>query len=142
VWSADGKKLYFTSDRAGGPQIYEVNVDDPRTPKRVTFEGNYNARPRLSPDGKRLAVVHLDGNNYRIATVDLVTKAVQVLSQGRQDESPSFAPNGSTIIYATQERGRGVLATVSIDGRVTQRLAASTGDVREPVWSPFPVPTK
>jgi TolB protein len=89
-----------------------------------------------------LAVVHLDGNNYRIATVDLVTKAVQVLSQGRQDESPSFAPNGSTIIYATQERGRGVLATVSIDGRVTQRLAASTGDVREPVWSPFPVPTK
>ncbi|HYM34540.1 MAG TPA: Tol-Pal system protein TolB, partial [Steroidobacteraceae bacterium] len=105
---------------------------------RVTFEGSYNARPRLSPDGKRLAVVHLDGGNFRIATVDLASKAVQVLSQGHQDESPSFAPNGSTIIYATQDRGRGVLATVSIDGRVTQRLAASSGDVREPVWSPFP----
>jgi len=138
VWSADGKKIYFTSDRAGPPQIYEVNVADPRTPRRVTFEGSYNARPRLSPDGKRLAVVHLDNGNFRIAVVDLASKSVQVLTQGRQDESPSFAPNGSTIIYATQDRGRGVLATVSIDGRVTQRLAASKGDVREPVWSPFP----
>jgi TolB protein len=138
VWSADGKKIYFTSDRGGSPQIYEVNVDDPRTPRRITFEGTYNARPRLSPDGKRLAIVHLDGGNFRIATFDLATKALQVLSQGKQDESPSFAPNGSTIIYATQDRGRGVLATVSVDGRVTQRLAASKGDVREPVWSPFP----
>jgi TolB protein len=143
VWSLDGKKIYFTSDRAGGPQIYEVKADDPRAaPRRVTFEGNYNARPRLSPDGKRLAVVHLEGGNYRIATVDLQSGALQVLSQGRQDESPSFAPNGSTIIYATQEGGRGVLKTVSIDGRVTQKLAASAGDVREPVWSPFPPGSK
>jgi TolB protein len=104
----------------------------------VTFDGNYNARPRLSPDGKQLAVVHQDSGNFRIAVLDLKTKGMQVLSGGRQDESPSFAPNGATLIYATQDRGRGVLATVSVDGRVQQKLAASTGDVREPVWSPFP----
>jgi TolB protein len=138
AWSTDGRKLYFNSDRAGGPQIYEVDVSNPNRATRVTFEGGYNARPRVSPDGKQLAVVYLDRGNYRIATVDLASKAVQVLSQGRQDESPSFAPNGATLIYATQDRGRGVLATVSIDGRVQQTLAATTGDVREPVWSPFP----
>jgi TolB protein len=85
-----------------------------------------------------LAVVFLDKGAYKIATIDLASKAVQVLSNGRQDESPSFAPNGATLIYATQDRGRGVLATVSTDGRVTQRLAANAGDVREPVWAPFP----
>jgi TolB protein len=138
AWSADGRKLYFMSDRAGGPQIYEVDVAQPNRASRVTFEGTYNARPRLSPDGKQLAVVHLDRGNFRIAIVDLQSKGVQVLSPGRQDESPSFAPNGATLIYATQDRGRGVLATVSVDGRVQQRLQASTGDVREPVWSPFP----
>jgi len=138
VWSLDGRRLYFTSDRSGGPQIYEIDIDDPRKPRRVSFEGTYNARPRLSPDGKQLAVVHLDRGNYRIAVVDLESRAVRVLTDGRQDESPSFAPNGATLIYATQERGRGVLATVSVDGRITQRLAAERGDVREPVWSPFP----
>jgi TolB protein len=138
VWSSDGRKLYFMSDRAGGPQIYEIDVAQPNRATRVTFEGSYNARPRLSPDGKQLAVVHLDGGNFRIAIVDLASKGVQVLSQGRQDESPSFAPNGATLIYATQDRGRGVLSTVSVDGRVQQRLAANSGDVREPVWSPFP----
>lgn len=138
TWSADGRKLYFNSDRSGSPQIYEVDVSNPNRATRVTFEGNYNARPRVSPDGKQLAVVYSDRGNYRIAAIDLASKAVQVLSQGRQDESPSFAPNGATLIYATQSRGRGVLATVSIDGRVQETLAATSGDVREPVWSPFP----
>lgn len=139
TWSADGRKLYFNSDRAGGPQIYEIDVSQPERATRVTFEGTYNARPRLSPDGKRLAVVHLDGGNFRIATVDLQSRAVRVLSNGRQDESPSFAPNGAMLIYATQDRGRGVLATVAVDGTFQQTLAASKGDVREPVWSPFPL---
>jgi TolB protein len=138
TWSADGNKLYFMSDRAGGPQIYEIEVANPNRATRVSFEGSYNARPRLSPDGKQLAVVHLDRGNYRIGVIDLASRGLQVLSQGRQDESPSFAPNGATLIYATQERGRGVLATVSVDGRVQQRLTANTGDVREPVWGPFP----
>jgi len=137
TWSADGKKLYFMSDRGGSPQIYEADVANPRTPRRLTFEGSYNARPRLSPDGKKLAIMHRDEGNDHIAVFDLATKSLQVLTNGRDDESPSFAPNGSTIIYATRERGRGVLMTVSVDGRVQQRLAASKGEVREPVWSPF-----
>lgn len=138
TWSLDGRKLYFNSDRAGSPQIYQIDVAQPNSPARVSFEGGYNARPRVSPDGKQLAVVYLDKGNYKIAVIDLGSKAVQILTNGRQDESPSFAPNGATLIYATQDRGRGVLATVSIDGRVTQRLAANAGDVREPVWSPYP----
>ena len=137
-WSSDGKKLYFMSDRAGGPQIYEVDVSDPKRATRISFEGNYNARPRVSPDGKQLAVVHLDRGNYRIAIIDLASKGLQVLSEGRQDESPSFAPNGAVLIYATQEKGRGVLATVSTDGRTAERFTNTAGEVREPVWAPFP----
>jgi TolB protein len=140
AWAPDGRYIYFTSDRGGAPQIYRVAGNGDGEPERVTFEGSYNARPRPSPDGEKLAVVHIDRGNYRIAAVDLGRGrgTTQVLTDGKLDESPSFAPNGETLIYATMERGRGVLATVSADGRIHQRISAGEGDVREPAWSPFP----
>jgi len=137
TWSPDGRHIYFTSDRAGGPQVYRVAVNG-GTPERVTFEGSYNARPRLSPDGSRLAMVHNDRGNYRIAVMDLDRKDLLVVSTGRQDESPSFAPNSDILIYATRQARNGVLETVSADGLIRQKMASGSGDVREPVWSPFP----
>jgi len=137
TWSPDGRYIYFTSDRSGGPQIYRISVNG-GTPERVTFEGSYNARPRLSPDGTRLAMVHNDRGNYRIAVMNIERRDLLVLSNGRQDESPSFAPNSDSLIYATRQRGDGVLETVSADGLIRQKMASGQGDVREPVWSPFP----
>ena len=135
-WSPDGRFVYFTSDRAGGPQIYRVSANG-GTPERITFEGSYNARPRFSPDGSKLAMVHLDRGNYRIAVMDMKRKDLLVLSAGRQDESPSFAPNSDTLIYATRQTRNGVLESVTADGLIRQRLTSGQGDVREPVWSPF-----
>ena len=137
TWSPDGRHIYFTSDRAGGPQVYRVSANG-GTPERITFEGSYNARPRLSPDGTRLAVVHNDRGNFRIAVMNLTDKNLLVLSTGRQDESPSFAPNSDILIYATRQGRDGVLETVSADGLIRQKMASGRGDVREPVWSPFP----
>jgi TolB protein len=67
----------------------------------------------------------------------LKDKDLLVLSTGQQDESPSFAPNSDTLIYATRQQRLGVLETVTADGLIRQRLASGQGDVREPVWSPF-----
>ena len=137
-WSKDGQSLYFTSDRAGGPQIYRVGIQPGDKPRRLTFQGSYNARPRLSPDESQLAFVTQEDGAYRIATMDLKGRGdVQVLTKGRFDVSPSYAPNGAMIIYASRDRGRGVLALVSSDGRVQERLASSDGEVQEPAWSPF-----
>jgi TolB protein len=136
-WSPDGRYIYFTSDRSGGPQIYRVPATG-GSPERVTFEGGYNARPRMSPDGERLAMVHLDRGNYRIAVMDVDSKELLVVSAGAQDESPSFAPNSDTLIYATRQARNGVLETVTADGLIRQRVSSGQGDVREPVWSPFP----
>jgi TolB protein len=140
VWAPDGRTIYFTSDRAGGPQVYRIGLQPGARPERVTREGIYNARPRVSPDGRQLAVVHGQNNTYRIGLVDVQTGVLQILTNGRLDESPSFAPNGAQIIYATRENGRGVLASVSTDGRIRQEIASVAGDVREPVWGPFPRP--
>ena len=136
VWSPDGKSIVFTSDRGGSPQIYRMPAQGGRA-QRLTFEGNYNASADISPDGKSLALVHGEGGRYRIASLDLESSLLRILSDGQLDESPSFAPNGSMIIYATESGHRGVLAAVSSDGRFRQRFSLRKGNVREPVWSPF-----
>jgi len=139
-WSRDGKEIFFTSDRAGSPQIYRMSATEGAKAERVTFTNSYNARPRLSPDGAELAMVTLESGGYSIGVMDLKSRSLRTLTRTRQDESPSYAPNGAAVIYATRDRGRGTLAIASSDGRFQQRLSSQTGDVREPVWSPFSSP--
>ncbi len=140
AWAADGQSVYFTSDRSGGPQIYRIGIEAGAKLRRITFGGSYNARPRLSPDGTQLVMVTQDGPNYRIAVQDLNSGVVRVLSHGRLDASPSFAPNGAMIIYSGIEGGHSVLQRVSVDGLTSQRLRADAAEVREPVWAPFSRP--
>ncbi|MDH3320991.1 MAG: Tol-Pal system beta propeller repeat protein TolB [Betaproteobacteria bacterium] len=135
-FSPDGQWLFFTSDRGGSPQIYRMPAAGGDA-QRVTFEGSYNVSPRVSPDGKNLAFIMRDGSRFQAALLDLNTRQVQVLTDSDLDESPSFAPNGRQILLATIIAGRGVLTSVSADGRVKQRLTVSAADVREPAWGPL-----
>ena len=136
-WAPDGQTLYFTSDRSGKPQIYQVSPSGGE-PTRVTFQGQYNASASVvDAKGIKVAMVQGSGNVYRIAVLDRATNQNTLVSPGSQDEHPSFAPNGSMLLYAASEGSRGVLYAASADGRVRQRLGLAEGDVREPVWGPF-----
>ncbi|EQM67270.1 translocation protein TolB [Aquipseudomonas alcaligenes OT 69] len=138
-WGADGQTIYFTSDRAGKPQIYKTNINGGE-PQRVTFVGNYNANPKLSADEKTLVMIHRqDGfTNFKVAAMDLVRGgAPRILSGTTLDDSPTVAPNGTMLIYATRQQGRGVLMLVSTNGRVRLPIPTVQGDIREPSWSPY-----
>ena len=135
-WTADGKGIIFTSNRGGKPQIYQVTLASGRV-ERLTFEGDYNARARLSPDGKSLVMVHRENGVFHIAAQDIASGDMRVLTETYLDESPSIAPNGAMLMYATRFQGKGILAAVSLDAGVKFRLPSKQGDVREPAWSPF-----
>ncbi|MGH8497967.1 MAG: Tol-Pal system beta propeller repeat protein TolB, partial [Methylococcales bacterium] len=125
----------FTSDRGGSPQLYSIGLRDGRI-RRLTFEGSYNAAAAVSPDGRLVAMVHGSGGRYRIAVLELATGNLNLLTEGGGDESPSFAPNGSMILYATRRANRELLSAVSVDGQFRQQLLTRVGGVREPAWSP------
>lgn len=134
-WLPDGSGIIFTSDRGGSPQIYKMILSTGDI-ERLTYEGQYNARGSLSADGRFLAMVHRRKGVFHIAVQDLEYGYLRILTETTLDESPSIAPNGSMLIYATYEKGKELISAVSLDGKVKVRLPARTGAVREPVWSP------
>jgi TolB protein len=139
VFSPDGLTLYFVSDRGGGPQVYRMPVTGGpgARAERVTFRGSYNISPALSPDGSVLAYVAREGNAFRVTTMELANGTIRTVSDTNDDESPSFAPNGRLLVYASRAQGRDVLMTTTLDGRVRTRLLTSGLDLREPAWGPF-----
>lgn len=135
-WAPDGLSIVFTSNRGGAPQIYQLNIADKKV-KRLTFEGKYNARGQLTPDGKHLVFVHRDNKEFHIAAQNIERGFMTKLTKTALDESPSIAPNGSMIVYATQSEGKSVLRMVTIDGNIEMEVPAAQGELREPSWSPF-----
>jgi TolB protein len=138
TWMPDGRSLIFTSDRGGKPQIYQMDVSGGGL-KRLTFEGAYSARARPMPDGSGIVYAYRSeaGGPFHIALQNFQRGTLRVLTETSFDESPSIAPNGSMIIYATKRLGKGILAVVSVDARVKYFLPSAAREVREPAWSPF-----
>jgi TolB protein len=135
TWSPDGQTIVFTSNQDGKPQLYKIPSNGGNA-QRLTFEGEYNAKASFSPDGQKIAMVHGNGGSYKIALLELNTGAINVLTSGSLDESPSFSSNGAMVLYATQKGDKSVLAAVSIDGKIQQQLNFQNTRVRDPSWAP------
>ena len=136
VYSPDGRSIYFVSDRGGAPQIYRMPAAG-GNPERVTFTGGYNISPAISPDGRWLAYISRISGVFKLQVMELGSGTVNSVTDTTADESPSFAPNGRLIVYATRQNGREALMTTTLDGKIKARLAGQGGDIREPDWGPF-----
>ena len=140
-WTADSNSIVFMSERTGQPQIYQIELGASSFEvERLTYDCFQCLNGMFLPDGVNLVHVRRETRqdpNYQIAVLNIETLRVIRLTSTSLDESPSIAPNGSMIMYATKFNGRGVLDAVSIDGMVRFRLPSTQGDVREPAWSPF-----
>ncbi|MEY4884053.1 MAG: hypothetical protein RIS34_1907 [Pseudomonadota bacterium] len=139
AFSPDGRHIYFVSDRGGAPQIYRMPVGGGNA-DRVTFTGGYNISPAISPDGRWLAYISRVNGAFKLHVMELATGTTNAVTDTSADESPSFAPNGRLIVYATQQQGREALMTTTLDGKIKARLGGQSGDIREPDWGPFQKP--
>jgi TolB protein len=135
-FSPDGKSLLFTSGRGGSPQIYRIQLANGQI-TRITYDGNYNARASFTPNQQQIVMLHRDDQQFHIGTQTLGNNTINVLTHSPMDESPSVAPNGRMILYATRYQDQGILAIVSLDGQMNTKLPIRDGDIQEPAWAPF-----
>ncbi len=137
-FSADGRHIYFTSDRGGSAQIYRTTVDGTGPPERISFQGRFNARPVISPNGQFMSFVAQRDGRFVIGVRELASGDEILVSDGPKDDSPSFAPNSKWIIFSSRINGREALSAVSVDGKIRTRLSLDTAGIRNPAWGQMP----
>ena len=128
----------FTSNRSGGTQIFRMDNKPFSPPDRVTFGlSKFNANPVYSPAVDKFSYVTNVNGSYQIVVSDLQQKQQRVISKGRFDESPSFAPNGDMIVFSSKTGIESELVIKSTEGLDTEtRISLPNSSLIEPAWGP------
>jgi TolB protein len=136
-FSPDGKQIVFESDRGGSQQIYVMNTDG-SNPHRISFGEGKNGTPVWSPRGDLIAFTNQSKGAFRIAVMRPDGAGERVLSNGWEDEGPTWAPNGRVLMFSrTIQGGRGSqIWSIDVTGR-NQRRVSTPGDASDPAWSPL-----
>lgn len=135
---APNNTLYFTSDRSGSPQIYRIVPGTGNRAERITFVGDYNSDPDISPQGDKIAYASARGMRSSIVVRGLDTDRDMELSFGDLDERPRFAPNGQLLSYLTQDGSRSALGLITVDGVFGRLVPVKASYMRGIAWSPLP----
>ncbi len=141
--SPDGRRVAFSSDRAGNPKIYIMNIDG-SSPRPLTFAGKYNSSPAWSPDGKTIAFAGYEKDHFDIFTISVEGGNLKRLTDARKpngrasnNESPSWSPDGRNILFSSDRTGKTQLYIVSPDGSNERPITRDSYNWEKPKWSPF-----
>ncbi len=149
VWSRDGRRIAYATDREGSLDIWVRDMDS-GAERRVTTLPGGEVAPVFSPDGRQIAFTSMMGLGSQLQMVDLASGEVRTIRDDLFAPSrPSFSPDGSTIAMAvlTQyssrfREGRNEILLQPLDGREGRRVTAAEHKgmggraLDGPVWSP------
>ncbi|WP_420140334.1 Tol-Pal system beta propeller repeat protein TolB [Sphingomonas sp.] len=135
-YSPDGSKIVFESDRSGGQQLYVMNADGSNQ-KRISFGGGRYATPVWSPRGDLIAFTHV-GGGFSVGVMAPDGSGARDLTDGWQDEGPTWSPNGRVLMFFRTARGSGRADLWSVDlTGVNARRIPTPLDGSDPAWGPL-----
>jgi TolB protein len=137
--SLAGSKVYFVSDRQGkGTKEIWVMDFDGSNQRRLTQFGSITTMPAVSPDGSRLAFTSYAKGQPRIMMFATETgRFVPFFNPpAPTNGTPSFTPDGQTVMYASSIGGFMQIYSASIDGSGARRISTSRSIEVEPKVNP------
>jgi TolB protein len=136
-YSPDGSQIVFESDRGGSQQIYVMGADGSGA-HRISFGAGKNGTPVWSPRGDLIAFTKQSGGGFKICVMRPDGSGERILTNGWEDEGPTWAPNGRVLMFSrTLRGGRGSqIWSVDVTGRNEQRVT-TPGSASDPAWSPL-----
>ncbi len=136
-YSPDGSQIVFESDRGGSQQVYVMSAAGGNV-HRISFGGGKNGTPVWSPRGDLIAFTKQEGGTFRIGVMRPDGSGERMITDGWEDEGPTWAPNGRVLMYSrTLRGGRGSqIWSVDVTGR-NERRVQTPGDASDPAWSPL-----
>jgi Tol biopolymer transport system component len=133
VYSPDGTRVAFSSNRGGGMNLWVVSTATGNL-RRVT-DADINWDPAFTRDGKSLVWSSNRGGNFEIWMADVDGSGPrQVTQDGGNAENPTATPDGAWIVYSSGNPQKAGLWKIRPDGTQAKRLVA--GRVALPEVSP------
>jgi len=135
--SPDGARFVFVSNRAGGPQIYQMATAGGEA-KRISFTGsNYCTSPNWSPKGDKIAFTCLSGGNQLFVADPDGQNAMQLTFAGN-NEDPAFSPDGRYVLYSSTVTGKGrQIMLLPLQTGQPRPITAGPGEDSMPIWGPL-----
>ncbi|MBI3872508.1 MAG: PD40 domain-containing protein [candidate division Zixibacteria bacterium] len=134
AFSPDGKRIVFTSDRGGTPQVYIMDVDGANL-ERLSSEGEYNDSPDWSPTLDLIVFVSRGYGVFQICTIRPDGSGLRQLTEVASNENPHWSPDGLHVVFASNRTGGYEIYTMSFDGSGVRRVTTTAGN-SNPSWSP------
>ena len=143
--SADGKKIYYFSDKTGPIRVYEVDVDTKK--EKALFSLNWEAFENLHEKGRGLSISR-DGRWLAFAgeriqrdylyLYDLQKRKLRSVKIPFDEiRSPVFSPTkDDELACVGLDNGFTDLYLINRDGRVTRRLTNTPQHEQDPAFSP------
>jgi serine/threonine-protein kinase len=139
VWSADGKRVAFQSDREGDLAVFWQLADGTGTPERLTKpdKDTAHAPESFSPDGKILSFDVTKGSEHALWTLTLdgrKTAAFSDVASSSVVSASTFSPDGRWLAYTSNAPGS-LSIFVQPFPATGAKYRVATGAIH-PIWSP------
>jgi eukaryotic-like serine/threonine-protein kinase len=119
LFSPDGTKMVFSSDRAGAQDLYEKALGGDTTEKLLFKSPEMKASGGFSPDGKYLAFSSRSPKtNWDVWVLPMTgeAKPIPFVVGTFSEIAPAFSQDGRYIAYASNESGRSEIYVQSFPG--------------------------